>query len=371
MATGINFLRLPARFTHSQRKKITIMQTIKTALCSFGMSGWVFHAPFIQAHPGFELHGVLERTKDLAKIKYPQVVVYRTLDELLADAAVELVVVNTPNATHYDYTKRALSAGKHVVVEKPFTNTVEEAEELIALAKEKGKLLTVYHNRRYDSDFLTVRKIIQDGMLGEIVEAEIHYDRFKEELSPKVHKEIPGPGTGVVYDLGSHLIDQALQLFGKPEAVFADIRIVRPISQVDDYFDIVLYYPNLRVRVKSSYLVREPLAAFILHGSKGSFLKSRADVQEAALQAGAIPQSAGWGEEPVSEEGLLHAEVDGEIVRKRVPTIPGNYYHYYDGVYNALCNNQPAPVPVADALEIIRIIKLAHQSSEEKKVIFL
>lgn len=345
------------------------MQTIKTALCSFGMSGWVFHAPFIQLHPGFTLHGVWERTKQLAKEKYPAVITYRSLEELLADKDVELVVVNTPNYTHYEYTKQALLADKHVVVEKPFTTTVEEAESLIQLAKQHQKLITVYHNRRFDSDFKTVQQIVKDGLLGEIVDAEIHYDRFKEELSPKVHKEIPGPGTGSLYDLGSHLVDQALQLFGKPEAVFADVRIVRPISQVDDYFEVLLYYPNLRVKLKSSYLVREPLQAFILHGTKGSFIKSRADVQEAALQAGADPGVAAWGTESETERGLLHTEKDGKILNERVPTLTGNYIEFYDALYNAIRNNQPGPVQAEDALQIVRIIEAAHQSSKEKRVI--
>src|SRR5690349_9253131 len=263
------------------------MQTIKAALCSFGMSGVVFHAPFIHAHPGFILHGVLERSKSLSAQKYPGVIIYRSLEELLADEAVDLVVVNTPNYTHYEFTKKALLANKHVIVEKPFTATVEEGEELIALAKERSKLISVFHNRRFDSDFLTVQKVVREGLLGEIVEAEIHFDRFKEELSPKSHKETPGASTGSLYDLGSHLADQALQLFGKPTHIFGDSHIVRPISQVDDYFDVILFYPNLRVKLKSSYLVREPLPGFILHGSKGSFLKSRADIQEAALQADA------------------------------------------------------------------------------------
>lgn len=345
------------------------MQTIKTALCSFGMSGWVFHAPFIQHHPGFVLHGVWERTKQLAKEKYPGTIIYRSLEELLADKEVELVVVNTPNYTHYEYTKQALLADKHVLVEKPFTTTVEEAESLMQLAKQHQKLITVYHNRRFDSDFRTVQKIVNDGLLGEIVDAEIHYDRYKEELSPKVHKEVPGPGTGSLYDLGSHLVDQALQLFGKPEAVFADVRIIRAISQVDDYFEVVLYYPNLRVKLKSSYLVREALPAFILHGSKGSFIKSRADTQEAALQAGADPTSAGWGTESETERGLLHTEKDGKIINERIPTLHGNYYEFYAALYNAIRNKQPGPVLAEDALQVVKIIEAAHQSSKERRVI--
>lgn len=345
------------------------MKSIKTALCSFGMSGCVFHAPFIDIHPGFTLHGVYERTKKLSKEKYPEVIIYRSLEELLADDEIELVIVNTPNYTHYDFTKKALLANKNVVVEKPFTTTVEEAMELINLAKEKDKLITVFHNRRFDSDFKTVQKIVKEGLLGEIVDVEIHFDRYKEELSPKAHKEIPGAATGALYDLGSHLIDQALVLFGKPQSVFADIRIVRPISKVDDYFEVVLYYPDLRVKLKSSYLVREPLPAFILHGSKGSYIKSRADVQETALQAHKVPGTSDWGTEPEIEQGLLHTEINSKVIRERVLTLQGNYLDYYEGVYNALRNHQSVPVPVTDALEVVNIIELAHKSSKERRVI--
>ncbi len=251
---------------------LRFMKPINTAILSFGMSGQVFHAPFIQVHQGFRFHSVWERSKNLAQEKYPGVKTCRTLEEVLADEAVELVIVNTPNYTHYEYCRKALEAGKHVVVEKPFVVTVAEGEELLQLAKQRGKTLSVYHNRRFDSDFLIVRKVLEEGLLGDVVEAEFHFDRFKEEISPKVHKETPGPGTGALYDLGSHLIDQALQLFGKPDQVFADIRIVRPVSQVDDYFEVLLYYPKLRVRLHCSYLVREPLPAYQLHGIKGSFI---------------------------------------------------------------------------------------------------
>jgi predicted dehydrogenase len=203
---------------------------INTALCSFGMSGVLFHAPFIHVNKGFNLYAVWERSKNLADQKYGGVKTYRTLENMLAAEEVELVVVNTPNYTHYDYAKKALLAGKHVIVEKPFTITVKEGEELITLAKNQNRMLSVYQNRRYDSDYKTVKKIIAEGWLGELVEVEIHFDRYKEELSPKIHKEIPGPGTGALYDLGSHLIDQVLQLFGMPQAVFADIQIIRPVS---------------------------------------------------------------------------------------------------------------------------------------------
>lgn len=347
------------------------MQPINTALCSFGMSGWVFHAPFIHAHVGYNFYAVLERTKNLAQEKYPAVKTYRSLDEMLSDSNIELVVSNAPNATHYEFTKKALLAGKDVVVEKPFTIETDEAEELIELAQQQRKVLSVFHNRRWDSDFLTVRKIVSEGSLGDIVEAEFHYDRFKEELSPKVHKETPGPGTGALYDLGSHLIDQALHLFGMPQAVFADIAVMRPISHVDDYFEVLLYYPTLRVRLKSTYVSREAVPSFVLHGRKGSFLKSRGDVQEAMLQQNLTPTTEGYGVEKEEDHGLLHTEVNGELLRKRVPSEHGNYMNYYDQLYKAIRNGESLPVTAQDGLNVIRIIKAAFRSNEEKKVIAL
>jgi predicted dehydrogenase len=332
------------------------------------MSGRVFHAPFITVHPGFKFYGVWERSKDLAKEKYPDVKIFRTLEEMLSDSAIELVVVNTPSYTHYEYAKKALQAGKNIIVEKPFTATVEQANELVELAKKKNVKLFVFQNRRYDSDYRTVKKIVDDGSLGEIVEAEIHYDRFNPVLSPKAHKETPGPAVGVVYDLGSHLIDQAINLFGMPQAVFADIFSMRPDSKVDDYFEILLYYPSLRVRIKSTYYAREP-QGFIIHGRKGSFLKNRTDVQEVALQAGKIPGSDNWGVEPGSERGLLHTEKDGKIIKEHVPTLQGNYLDYYNEVYDALVNNAPLPVKGEDGLNVIKIIEAAYKSNAEKRVI--
>ncbi len=344
---------------------------VRTALCSFGMSGWVFHAPFLHLNKGFELYAVWERTKNLAAEKYPGIKTFRNLEDMLKDASIELVVVNTPNYTHFEYTKEALRAGKHVVVEKPFTVTVQQAEELIALSKQVGKKISVYQNRRYDSDYKSVKKILDGHWLGEIREAEIHYDRFTEALSPKVHKETPGPGTGLLYDLGSHLIDQALQFFGMPEAVFADLAIIRPISKVEDYMELLLFYPGLRVRIKSSYLVREPVPSFQLQGTKGSYLKARTDVQEKMLQAGIAPGSPGWGTEPDNEKGLLHTEKDGKIIREYIDSEKGNYMEYYDALYGALREGKPLPVTAEDGLKIIRIIEAAYESVAKKKIVAL
>ena len=232
------------------------MQPINTALLSFGMSGQVFHAPFLKVHEGFDFYAVWERTKSLARQKYPGVRTYRSLQELLNDEAIELVVVNTPSVTHYEYAKKCLEAGKNVIVEKPFTSTVEEGEELIALSKAKNRLLSVYQNRRYDSDYKAIKKVVDEKLLGELIEAEFHYDRYTEQLSYKIHKETPTAGVGIVYDLGSHLIDQALSLFGMPQSVFADIDILRPNSKVDDYFELLMFYDHFRVRIHCSLLVR-------------------------------------------------------------------------------------------------------------------
>lgn len=347
------------------------MNQINTAICSFGMSGWVFHAPFIHAHPGFNFYGVLERTKNLAQEKYPAVKVFRTLQEMLADDAIEMVVVNTPNTTHYDLTKQALLAGKHVICEKPFTVTVAEATELINIAARQQKKIAVFQNRRYDSDYRTIQSVVAQHALGNIIEAEFHFDRFKEELSPKKHKETPGQGTGALYDLGAHLIDQALQLFGMPKAVFADIVAMRPISLVDDYFELLCYYEGRRVRIKGSYQVREALPGYVLHGSKGSFIKQKTDVQEAQLQAGKLPTDDDYGIEPTSEKGLLHTEVDGVIVRKYIPSERGNYLDFYEGMYQAISHGAPVPVTAEDGKKVIQIIEAAFKSSQQRQVIDL
>lgn len=347
------------------------MEPIKTALCSFGMSGWVFHAPFLSVHPGFTFYGVWERSKNLAQQKYPDVKVFRTYEELLADAAIELVIVNTPSFTHYEYAKQALLAGKHLIVEKPFTATVAQAEELIALAAKQNRMLSVYQNRRYDSDYKTMKQVLAEGLLGDMKEAEFHYDRYNPALSPKVHKEVPNPGIGCLYDLGSHLIDQVLQLFGMPEALFADIMTMRPDAIVDDYFEVLFYYPSFRVRIKASYYVREALPGYVLHGSKGSFIKPKTDVQEVMLLAGATPGKADWGTEPDDQKGLLHTEKDGKIIKEYVPSLQGNYGDYYNGIYNALRNNAAVPVTATDGMKVIQIIEAAYKSSAAKKVITL
>ncbi|GEP50190.1 oxidoreductase [Flavobacterium noncentrifugens] len=344
------------------------MQKIKTALLAYGMSGKVFHAPFLELHPGFELTGAWERSKKLIQEDFPLVKSYASIEELLKDE-VDLVIVNTPVGTHFEYAKQVLLAGKHALVEKAFTTTVEEAEELKEIADEKGLKLTVFQNRRWDSDFKTVAAIFDKDILGEIVEAEIHFDRYNPNLSPKPHKETANDGAGVLKDLGPHIIDQALVLFGFPDALFADVRKTRENSVVDDWFDILLYYPNTRVRLKAGFFVREPLPSYILHGKKGSFLKSRGDIQEDELKLGKKPMVTDWGKEPEYKSGVLHTDIEGSEVRENIPTIPGNYYGFFDALYHSIRKNQPEPVTSQDGINVMKIIEAAIQSHSQQKII--
>lgn len=346
------------------------MQKIKTALLSYGMSGKVFHAPFLELHPGFELTGSWERSKKLIHNDFPKVKSYKSFEEVL-EKEVDLVVVNTPVATHFEYAKKVLQAGKHALVEKAFTATVDEAQELKALAEAKNLKLAVFQNRRWDSDFKTVKDVVDNGLLGEIVEAEFHFDRYNPSLSIKGHKETANPGAGILKDLGPHLIDQALYLFGFPEAVSADIRITRDNSLVDDYMDILLYYPRFRVRLKAGFFVREAVPSFIVHGKNGSFLKSRGDIQEDALKMGKKPSLKNWGIESRSREGLLHTESGGKIIHENIPTLSGNYYDFFDGLYHSITENKPEPVTALDGVNTMRIIEASIKSNQQRQVIQL
>lgn len=346
------------------------MQKIKTALLSYGMSGKVFHAPFLEFHSGFELLGSWERSKKLIQQDYPNVRSYASLEEII-ESDVELVIVNTPVGTHFEYARKVLLAGKHAVVEKAFTTTLAEAQELTDLAKQKGLKLAVYQNRRWDSGVKTVRQVLLDGVLGDIVEAEFHFDRYNPILSPKQHKETANAGAGVLKDLGPHLIDQALYFFGLPKAVFADIRTTREHSLVDDWFDILLYYPDFRVRLKAGFFVREANPAFTIHGKKGSFLKAQGDVQEDDLKLGKKPNLNTWGTEPIEKEGLLHTEIDGKIIRGKIPTLQGNYFDFFDGMYEAIVNDKEEPVTGQEGVRVMQIIEAAIQSSAERKVLNL
>lgn len=347
------------------------MSPIKTALLSYGMSGKVFHAPFINIHKGFELAGAWERSKQLIQQDYPAAVSYPTIESLLADESIQLVVVNTPNYTHYEYAKAALLAGKDVIVEKAFTTTVQEAIELKSLSENSGRKISVFQSRRWDSDFKTVRKIVQSNVLGDIVEAAFRFDRFRPALSAKQHKETTLPGAGLLNDLGPHLADQALYLFGMPKALYADVRITRAHSLVDDWFEISLHYDNSRVNLKAGFFSREALPAFVLHGKTGSFIKNRGDVQEANLLSGMQPNITDWGTEPDAESGYLFTDKDGVVNKEKITTEIGNYYYYYDEVYKAITENTAMPVTCDDGINVMKVIEAATKSSKEQRLIEL
>ena len=344
---------------------------IKTALVSFGMSGRVFHAPFINLNPNFMLAGAWERSSKNIQAVYPGVTSYASYDEILSDPSIDLVVVNSPNDTHYTYTKQALLAGKHVVVEKAFTVTVEEAEELTALALQQQKILTVYQNRRYDADFLTLQKLITQNKIGQLLDVQISYERYRTTLSPKVHKEQPTPGAGVLLDLGPHLVDQALQLSGMPTAVFADLRITRSVSLVDDYFTLLLYYPTHRILLTSGMVFMQVGAGYKIYGTKGCFIKNRSDVQEDLLLAGHKPGGDNWGKEDPKNYGTLSTETDGVITSTIIESERGDYGKYYEAVAAAILDNKPVPVSPQEGINIMKVLVAAKQSHETKQVVRL
>ena len=344
---------------------------IKTALVSFGMSGRVFHAPFINLNPNFMLAGAWERSSKNIQAVYPGVTSYASFDEILSDPSIDLVVVNSPNDTHYTYTKQALLAGKHVVVEKAFTVTVEEAEELTALALQQQKILTVYQNRRYDADFLTIQKLITQNKIGQLLDVQISYERYRTTLSPKVHKEQPTPGAGVLLDLGPHLVDQALQLSGMPTAVFADLRITRSVSLVDDYFTLLLYYPTHRILLTSGMVFMQVGAGYKIYGTKGCFIKNRSDVQEDLLLAGHKPGGDNWGKEDPKNYGTLSTDTDGVITSTIIESERGDYGKYYEAVAAAILDNKPVPVSPQEGINIMKVLVAAKQSHETKQVVHL
>jgi predicted dehydrogenase len=347
---------------------------IQTGLAAFGMSGKVFHGPLLSVHPGFRLKKVVERSTRTAAAIYPTVEVVGSFDELLRDDAIELVVVNTPDYLHASMAEQALRAGKHVVVEKPFTFTYKESRTLIDLAAQQGRFLSVFHNRRWDSDFLTVQQVVKNSWLGQLVEYEAHYDRFRNFVEANNWKEgtrPDAPGSGILYNLGSHLIDQALILFGTPQTISADIRTQRPGGQVPDSYELILDYGLLKVTLKSGYLVREPGPRYTLHGTEGSFVKYGIDPQEEALKAGGIPGSPNWGIEPESDWGLLNTGLQGLHFRGKIESLPGNYTRFYEGVYQAIVQGAEVPVKPEEAAAVIRIIGAAMESNREKRTIRL
>ena len=323
---------------------------IRSALLAYGMSGKLFQAPFLAAHPGFDLQAVVERTERRMHLDYPDIQSYSDMEQLLADPTLELVVVNTPNDTHFDLARRALLAGKHVLLEKPVSTSVAQLEELLALAQQTGRHLLAYQNRRWDSDFGAVARVVQSGQLGQLIEVHLRFDRYKPSLNVKKFKEEPQPGSGLLYDLGPHLLDQAICLFGQPLSAHKTVGNYRPSTQVDDFFSIHLRYPaGLNVWVSSSLLVADPGAAYVLHGTHGSYQKARTDNQEAQLLQGLSPLAPSYGHEKPGQEGRLTlAAADGTLATSAQLAAPGNYLSLFDAVFQTIRHNTPYPITAND-----------------------
>lgn len=320
---------------------------INTGILSFGMSGRVFHAPFIHVNSHFHLSAVVERSTKAAQEIYPTVKSYDHVADLLADETIELVVVNTPNHTHYDYAMEALHAGKHVLLEKPAVDNLMQFDALLETSEKVGKKIFFYQNRRYDSHFLDVKEIIKGGLLGKITEVHFRFDRYKMELGQKYFKENQTYiSSGLTYDLGPHLIDQAIALFGKPLAYHKTTSANRPTSTVNDYFHYHLLYPNdLHVFLTGSLAVADPQPAFVVHGTTGSFIKKMADVQEQQLLDGVFPDDPAYGIEPAGSEGRL-VTIDHSS-QKQISYLhahKGDYNALFDAIYDSLYNHVEYPI---------------------------
>lgn len=349
-----------------------LSQTIvNVGLIGYGLSGQIFHAPILTSVPGFNLYMVYETKPaniEAIKKKYPDAKVVSDVKEIFGSKDIQFVIVATPNIVHFSYAKKAMESGKNVLVEKPFTCTSQEADELIAIAKKTNKLLTVNHNRRWDSDFKTVEKVIKNNLLGEIVEYEAHYDRFRPEIGDNWRFQKASPAAGTLYDLGSHLIDQAQYLFGLPKEVFGYVDVQRKNSEVVDSFEMILKYPNLKVTLRSGMIVREPAPHFSINGRKGSFVKYGMDVQEEELLSGKMPKECkDWGREPEAIYGKINTEIDGLHVTGTVESEAGDYRELYRNIYQVLTGAEELAVTAQQARNTIRIIELAEQSSKEKR----
>jgi scyllo-inositol 2-dehydrogenase (NADP+) len=332
---------------------------ISTGLLAYGMSGKIFQGPFIDAHQGFKLYAVTERHEKKAEKDFPGIISYDNTDDLIADVNIDLIVVNTPNYLHYEHAKKALHAGKHILVEKPFAANKAEATEIFELAEKLGKKVFVFQSRRWDSDFNAVKKIADSGKLGKLSEVHFRYDRYKAGIGVKSFKEELVPATGLQYDLGPHLLDQAISLFGKPDSFHKILGKNRPGTKVDDYFSIHLSYPkSLNVFVHASMLVVDVQPSFVMHGEKGSFIKERADIQEEQLLKGIKPNDAGFGIEARGKEGKLTLiDKNGERTQQLVPSDSATYLSLFEDVYQSLVNDKAFPVQQEQILAQLEILE--------------
>lgn len=341
------------------------MKKIKTALVGYGSVSEKIHAPLITVCNELDLVAVVERNKEKSKEKYPQVKIYKSLEALLEADAADLIVILTPNEYHFDQAKLALTHGKHVVVDKPVTIHSKEAEELAQLAKGKNLVLSVFQNRRWDGDIQTIGKLLGEGHLGRVVHFESHFDRFRPDVADN-WREKDVPGNGITYDLGPHLIDQTLMLFGKPEWIYAEILKQRSGAVSDDFFDIILMYKEMKARLTASVLMNAVLPKFLVLGEKGAYSKYGLDVQEKAMKAGLPPEGEDWGVEPPEAWGKLFLENE----TKSYPSEKGDYRKFYPNVASAIREGTPLDVNVEEAIATLKIIEAAFLSQKSGKRIY-
>ncbi len=347
-----------------------MLPVIQTAVVGYGLSGKVFHAPFVECHPGFGLHTIVSSGDEAGRL-YTGARLCRRFEEMLAQPDIELVVLCTPHHLHREQAIKAIEANKHVVIEKPVAMSSPEMEQIMAAARKAGRLVFPYHNRRWDGDFMTLQHIIEQGFLGEVLDFESHFDRYQPEVSRAEWRYVNENGGGTLFDLGPHLIDQAICLFGKPESVWCRLYFQRPGSKVNDSFDLKLFYPKLTATLRAGIFVRENGPRFQVHGTLGSLIKYGLDTQEASLKKGKKPVGGNFGKEPIKMHGLLHSVARKETIRQKFPTKPGRYMDFYENVYNALKGKgQPAVTP-GDALLNLQIIEAAKSSHIEKRIINL
>lgn len=340
---------------------------ILVGLVGFGMAGRVFHAPVIERVHGLRLAAIVQRTGDTAERFYPDARIVRSVDDLLADERIRLVVIATPNASHATLARQCLEAGRHVVIDKPFATSAAEAAALVDAARRCRRVLSVFQNRRWDGDFLTVQQLIEQQTCGRLVLLESRFERYRPSLRG-TWREQPEPGAGILFDLGSHLVDQALSLFGLPEAVAGDVRVERDNAVVDDAFDVTLHYPGHRVLLRATMLTTAPGPRFVVQGTAGAYVKFHLDPQEARLAAG---DAAGrfWDQEPRERWGTLSRAAGDGIESESLPTEAGDYRLYYANVRDAIWGTAALAVTPEQALDVIRILELARRSSDERRTL--
>ncbi|MFB4164421.1 oxidoreductase [Alteribacillus sp. JSM 102045] len=340
------------------------MSYVRAGLIGFGFSGATFHAPVIDTVKNIEITHVASSNPEKVRNHLPNAEVFNNAEDVCRHSEIDAVIITTPNTTHYPFAKEALEHQKHVVLEKPFVPRLQEAEELISIAEKKGLLLSVYHNRRWDNDFLTLKDCMEKGELGSVHTYEAVWNRYRPEVRDR-WREQNLPGSGNWHDLGSHLVDQALVLFGEPDTIFGDIQVQRKGGKIADYFHVILGYPNRRVILRSGSMAIGDSPRYIVHGTKGSFVKYGLDSQESMLKNGGKPGDQGWGEDSKDNQAILTNESEN----KNIPSVKGAYEQYYIKFRDAVLEGYSSPVTAHEAARVIKVLELAEKSSQNQTVV--